>query len=135
MRPYALIFALLLISAAPLPLHAQSIKGQNYTRAEANLTLSNASAYVSMINQSSYIFSSPDLKQAYSYLNEAELLLNKSPGSSVLYSNLAVSSARSAYKDIGAYRQISELGALVFTIVMALLLYRFMRPLRRKGGR
>lgn len=130
MQKPALIFVLLFLFAAPFSLSAQSISPRNYTVAEANLTISNATAYVNMINESSYLVFTPNLKQAYSYLGEADFLLNRSPGSAVLYADSAVASAHNAYGNMEAYREISAVGALVFTIILGLILYRFMMPIK-----
>lgn len=131
MRPASIILVLLFILAAPFSVFAQSLGPQNYTYARANTTLSNATAYLSRINDSGYLVFTPNLRQAYSYLGTAKLLLNKSPQGSVLYSNLAVKSARRAYGNIESYRETSILGALVFTIAMGLILYRFMVPVKK----
>jgi hypothetical protein len=129
----ALIFALLFLFAAPFSLFASSMSLQNHTVAEANLSISNTSAYLNTVNESSYLIFAPDLKQAYSYLDEANYLRNKSPDSAILYSNLATAAARNAYGDIESYRKVSVAGALVFTIIMGLILYRFMSSV--KGSR
>lgn len=116
--------------------HAASIHTGEYNFSEANASLSNATAYVSMVNQSSYLIFSPKLNQSYSYLREARTLLNRSPASSTLYSRLAISSARQAYSSITIYRGYGFLGALVLTIISGLLLLRFMRyvtPSNRKN--
>ncbi len=131
MRYLNLAFALLLLFAVQ-PYNAQSVSAQNYTKGQAGLIFSNASAYVNMINQSSYLVFSPNLKQAESDLDRARSLLNTSPVDSVLYSKIAVESANSAYERISTYRGISELGALAFTVIMVLLLYRFMKPVKAR---
>ncbi len=127
-----LLALLLILSAVPL-LGAQEIRSQNYTAGEARWLVSNASAYVSTINESSYLFFSPRLSESYSYLSQAGAMINGSPDSAVTYAGLAEGSARLAYQQIGTYREISAIGALVFTAITAIMLYRFMKPVA--GGR
>lgn len=136
-RRVSVLLVLLLLLAAPLALHAESIGAGGYTVAEANSTFANASAYVTTVNRSAYLVFYPDLKQSYSYLDKAGTLLNRSPSQSILYSNMAVRSAKVAYANIGPYRQASAAAALVFTLFMVFLLYRFMKPVarRRRGKR
>ena len=122
-----LFLVILAILSLPVLVNAASIHTAEYNFSEANASLNNATAYVSMVNQSSYLIFSPKLNQSYSYLGEARKLLNSTPGSSILYSKLAISSARQAYSNITLYRGYGFLGALVFTIISGLLLLRFMR--------
>jgi hypothetical protein len=132
MQRKAIIFALLFIFAAQLYLVAQSAGQSHYTAAQANQTLSNATAYVSIINESGYLVFYPNLAQAYSYLNESRQALNSSPSNSIVYADLALASAKSSYQKIGTYRGISLLGTMVFTIIVGLILYRFMKPVGKK---
>lgn len=120
---------LLLLFAAPFFISAQSVNQSNFTSRQANLTVENATNYVAMINESSYLVFSPNLAQAYSYLNMAS---HSPPSSAVLYARLAVRSAQNAYSDIGIYRELGAFGALVFTIIIAFLLYRVMIPVRKR---
>jgi len=125
MRAYAAILVLLLAFAA------QAQGTQHYTVAQANETLSNATAYVNIVNESGYLVFWPNLTQAYSYLNKSRTSLNGSPDSAVMYAGLAAGSAKASYERIGAYREDATLAALAFTVVMAVMLYRFMKPVKK----
>lgn len=123
---------LLFLFGATATGYAYSINSTNYTRAYANASIANATSYINKINESSYLIFTPDLRQAYSYLNKSELLMNTSPSTSIFYSELAVSSARMAYQKIGAYREVGALFISLFTIAVAAVLYRFMQPVKKK---
>ena len=125
------LFFLLFVFSAVLPLaFAASLGPAANSVSEANALLSNATAYIGTINQSTYLIFAPNLGKSYSYLSKAGEYLNSSPQDSMLYSDLAVKSARQAYGNIIAYRNYAFLGCLVFTIAVGLLLLKFMKPLR-----
>ncbi len=127
------LFFLLLIFLAVQPLAFAARLGPAINSISgANTLLSNATAYVSTINQSGYLIFTPNLVKSYSYLSKAGRYLNSSPQSSMLYSNLAIESARESYGNIIAYRNYAFLGCMVFTIIMGLLLLRFMKPVKRE---
>ncbi len=129
-----LLALFLILSAAPL-LGAQEIRSQNYTAGEARLLVSNATAYVNIVNESGYLFFSPKLSQSYAYLNQADVMLNSSPDSAAKYAQLAAGSAELAYQRIDSYREVSAVGSLVFTAITAIMLYRFMKPVAEKKRR
>ncbi len=130
-----LAFLLLFFFAASLSLHAESLAQPNYTKAQTAAVVTNALSYVNETNQSSYLIFSPNLTAAYSYLNKAESLENTSPNGSVFYAQEAVSSASEAYKKIGVYREDSLIAITLFSIAMAVVLYRFMRPVKKRLSR
>jgi hypothetical protein len=129
MRYLALAFLLALFM--PALGHANQVVQANYNKSEARAVISNATAYLTTVNESAYLIFYPKLKQAYSYLNTSQLLLNSSPNASVEYANLAVASARSAYENINVYRDASVVVATILTVITALFLYRFMKPVKK----
>lgn len=130
-----LALAMVLALFMPALAHANQVGQYNYTKKSAAAVLANATAYVGTVNQSAYLVFYPKLKQAYADLNTSALLLNNSPNSSVEYANLAVQSARSSYENINTYRQVSVVGAILFTIASAALLYWFMKPVKKGKGK
>ncbi len=132
MRLHALL--IIISVAAIMQPYAASIRAQSYTKSQANLTISNVTEYIAMVNESSYLIFSPNLAQAYSYIGKAQNALNDSPDLAVRYAQLANISAGSAYDAIGQYKNYSLLAMLVFTGVMALLLYVYAIGKKRKGS-
>ena len=128
-------FLLLFFFAATLSLHAESFAQPNYTKAQAAAVVNNALAYVNATNESSYLIFSPNLTAAYSDLGKAESIENTSPSSAVFYAQAAVGSASEAYKKIGVYREDSLAVITLFSIAMAVVLYRFMRPVKKRLSR
>ncbi len=116
-------------------LHAQSISSPNYTAEDANISIHQAEQYVNSINQSGYLIFYPNLSQAYSYINTAKRVYLDSPSSAVLYAEKAKASAKAAYDEIDVYRRASLLLMIVFTLVVAIALNKFMRPINKKRVR
>ncbi len=106
----------------------------NYTPGQANATIQNVSAYVEEINQSAYLIFKPNLTTAYKDLSIAKGNMTSNPNYAVRSANSAYESAKGQYTSIKDY----ELGSLPivvgFTIVMILLLYKFMTPIKVKKG-
>ena len=107
----------------------------NYTVAFANRTIGNATAYVDMVNQSSYLIFAPNLTQAYGYLAKAQVSYNKTPAVSVFYANQAVSSAGAQYSIIGQYRTISFAVMSVLTVASAFALAMSLMRARKRASR
>lgn len=125
-------FLLFLSSFSLVLAQSSQITTSNYTQTQVNNTIANATAYVNSVNMSAYLIFSPNLTQAYAYLNKANNYSKTSPGSAILYAALAKQSAQMAYSQISAYKKISFAGMVIFTIVAGLILYVYMRPIRRR---
>lgn len=126
-----IIAALLFLSSV----HATQISSQNYTTAQADSYIYNASQYLQTVNESGYLIFTPNLGQAYGYLASAKRLNISNPSASVYYASEAYSSAEMEYARISYYRSISVPVVGIFTAVMALLLYHFMRPVEQRRAR
>ncbi len=112
-----------------------SLGAQNYTHQQANLTISNASAYLSAINQSGYLVFYPNLTQAYNYLARARSLSNRSPSLAENYAQQAESSAASAYSAITSYRYYAFIITAMLTIIVGMMLYLLTKPIPPAGRR
>jgi hypothetical protein len=123
---------IVLISTMLFGASAQYIVAQSYNSVQANATLVNATAYVKSINQSAYLLFYPNLSESYKYLGMARSTSQNSPSYSIYYSGLAVSSANASYSMVNSYRYLSLLAVTIFTIAMAILLYKFMKPVKKK---
>ncbi len=134
---FPFILALLLLSLAFAMVLAETISLPSYNASEANMTIKNATLYISSINESGYFIFYPNLTESYAYLAKARLLYKDSPSSAVFYANKAEASAYSAYKSIGYYRTVSAAVSAVSAVVFAALLYILMKPAksRRKGSK
>lgn len=122
------------IALVPSIAFSSSIGAQNYSSAQANLTISSVSSYLRMVNSSSYLIFQPNLTAAYAYLNRSQALANTSPNQAVVYANLALESGKAEYSRTSYHRVASIPIMLAFTCAIALLLYRFMRPVNSKRG-
>ncbi len=130
MRRTLLLFSIASILAL-LPSLA-SASPANATAANATMALNSSYAYVNYINQSGYLIFTPNLTAAYSYLNKSASTLSVSPEEAEQYAALARQSAMEQYARISFYRYYSIAIVLVYTIIMAVVLYLFMQPIRTK---
>ena len=87
------------------------------------------------MNESGYLFFSPNLAEAYNDLNKSASLISTDPGNAIAYASAARSSAMLQYEKMDAYRAYSIAAAAAFTLVMALILYAYMRPVARHQRR
>ncbi|MDE1851900.1 MAG: hypothetical protein KGH69_04410 [Candidatus Micrarchaeota archaeon] len=127
------IMGLALLSALiPQLAFSETISAQNYSSAQANLTISNVSSYITMVNSSAYLIFQPNMTVAYSYLNKSKSIVVTSPNQAVVYANLALGAGKAEYSRISYYRTISIPIMVAFTCAIALLLYRFMRPVNSR---
>ncbi len=103
-----------------------------YTMMTANQSIKNATAYLQTVNESGYLFFYPsNLSAAYSYLNKSKTAYaHNSPALAVEYSDTAMTLAKGSYLQIGYYRTVSIIVMLVFTVIVGLLLYRLMKPVK-----
>jgi hypothetical protein len=138
-RSRSLIIALTLITTFVFfnSASAQNVTIPVYNSTTANETINSTINYVNTINMSGYLIFSPNLTQAYSYLNKSISIEKTSPTSAVAYANLASKSAYYAYQQIESYRQVSLGGATLFTLAIALILRSQMKPVKpaKKGSR
>ncbi len=128
-----LIFGLLaaVIAAQPYP----QISAQNYTTQEANTILNRVSNNLTIVSQSSYLIFQPQLNGAYENLSLAMGNVISDPEVSVFYSNRANNNTNTQYKQIEQYKYESFPVITAFTIIMLVLLYRFMTPVKKPGKR
>ena len=127
-----LLLPFFLFSLASGLAHASQLSHSNYTQAQANAIIRNATNYINEVNDSGYLVFYPNLTQAYSYLNKSYALYPSSPSGAVYYATLASASAQGQYGRISYYRSASLITVLVLTVVVAALLYLFMRPVKLK---
>ncbi len=128
------LIALMLV-AMPILASASQFNSSNYTVAEANATISQAESYINAVNQSGYLIFSPNLTQANSYLNTSLAVYKESPASAVLYAQLADRSAEQAYLQISRYKSESFVATLIFTAVVAFILYGYGKPIKGRRGK
>jgi hypothetical protein len=116
----------------------QGLQAQNavfsYNKTAANATISNATDYINLINLTSYLFFSPNLTLAYYYLNKSHAAYNKSPSLAADYANKAYAAAKEQGSKIDSYKRQSVWLVILVIAVSGLLLYLFMRPVK-KGAR
>jgi predicted PurR-regulated permease PerM len=110
----------------------QSIATANYTVEEANSIINSVLSYTNLINQSSYLIFSPNLKNAYTYLENASSIYNTSPGEAVAYALKAKEIAQAQYNAINSYRLISFVAMLAFSIIALYLLLIYMKPVKHR---
>jgi hypothetical protein len=110
---------------------ASNIGVQSYTVQQANLSVSNATAYINNINQSGYLIFKPDLTQAYAYLSAAQASYLTQPTFAVSQAGLAESSALAAYNKISSYKSTAALIMIILTIITAMVLYKLSLPDRK----
>ena len=122
--------SLFFLISIPFAAHAinSGISANNYTFHDANSIINSTEQYIHQINESGYLFINPDLSSAYSYLDKAKAIAHYSPVAAISYANQAEDSAASAYAYIRSFYEYALLGITVFTLAMAVLLYRFMKP-------
>ncbi len=133
LRLIAFLFAFALASGMIL---AQSrIGSENYSSQYANSLITNVSNYIASVNQSSYLIFSPNLTGAYLNLSYAMSNLSYNPSAAVLYAERANSSAYMQFRSMEYYKTASFPVMFAFTLVMLLLLYKFMIPLKKKRRR
>ncbi|MDE1823107.1 MAG: hypothetical protein KGI00_01355 [Candidatus Micrarchaeota archaeon] len=132
LRGWSLILFITLIPSAAF---AESIGAQHYSPAQANAIISNVSSYLRMVNSSAYLVFEPNLTLAYSYLNKSEAISGVAPDQAVSYADKAFEAGKAEYLKISYFRTLSVPVMVAFTCAIALLLYRYMRPVNSKRGR
>jgi hypothetical protein len=122
---YGLVLLAILFLASPAHAAAPAYNGTNITQA-----INSTASYVNTINQSSYLVFYPNLTAAYRYLNLSENASRTNP--TYAYSLLAEarSSARHQQLAIQQYANLSLYLLIAIAIVLAVVLYVFMRPYR-----
>jgi hypothetical protein len=129
----ALIF--IFASASGMLLFAQpQVGNENYTSAYANSLIANVSAYISNINESSYLIFQPNLAGAYLNLSYAISNVSYNPNAAVLYAERANESAYGQYKSMGYYKGASLPVIIAFTLLMLALLYKYMVPVKGRAA-
>lgn len=97
----------------------------------ANQTLRQAEAVLAQVNESGYLVFYPNLTSAYANLAKAQQLYNKSPQSSVYYSQQAISEANAQYQEISVYKYYSALAMGALTLFFIFLLLKLFVPVRK----
>ncbi len=123
-----IIAAMTLIGTA----YSESITSANYTYAQANGIIANATSYVNLINSSSYLIFNPNLTMSYLYLNQATNIYQSSPSAAVTYAYKAQSSAQEQYDIIQTYKKGSTYIVTALALVSLAILYVLMKPIRLK---
>jgi hypothetical protein len=126
-----LLAFVLSLSFVAAPAWAQS-SFNSTTASYANETISNAAYYIEAVNESSYLVFYPNLTQAYADLFKAESLYNTSPATAVIYANKAVKEASGEYARISGYRDESAIAMAAIMIVLAVMIGRLARPVRKQ---
>lgn len=129
------VFSLFLLIFIAFTAHAinSSISANNYTFQDANSIINSTEQYIHQINESGYLFINPNLSSAYGYLDKAKAIVHYSPVTAIAYANQAEDSATSTYAYIRSFYGYALLGVTLFTIAMAILLYKFMKPVNRES--
>jgi len=121
----ALLAAPFLFGAAA---NAQSAAHGNASLAKA---INSTASYVNSINQSSYLIFYPNLTSAYNYLSLARNESQTNITYSYLLLGKANESAQHQAQLMFRYQQLSLLILIALSILLATILYFFMRPYRR----
>ena len=110
----------------------------SYTAKQANQIIANETAYVSLVNESGFLLFSPNLTQAYSYINRSAEAYNKSPSEAVHYALMAGASAKDAYSRISTNKAYYALIMAVMAGMSGFLLYIYARkvqyPKNKRGN-
>lgn len=132
-----LLAACLALLAAPFlfgaAASAQSM-GYSYGNSSIGQAINSTYSYIGTVNQSSYLFFYPNLTGAYNYIslarNESQinltyayLLLGKARASATLQQQLMLK-----------YQQLSLSVLAALSVLLAAILYFFMRPVRQQAG-
>lgn len=131
MRLCSVLYILALITLLGTA-YCESITAANYTYAQANGIIANATNYVNLINSSSYLIFNPNLTMSYLYLNQATSIYQSSPSAAVAYAYKAQSSAKGQYDNIQGYKKLSTLVVAAIALVALLILYVLMKPVKPK---
>ncbi len=114
---------------------ASSISSQNYTVAQANVTINNAYSYVNSVNQSGFLVFQPNLEAPYKYLDNATAIYKSAPGAAILEAEMAQSLARQQYSSMSSYKGASLVIMVLVTALLAIVLAKVMMPVKRKKSR
>lgn len=96
------------------------------------------SAYIAKVNQSGYLIFRPNLTQAYNDLGQANSLLSSNTPNATRAVQLlqsATASATKAQQKIYGYRAISAVVVIFLTIIVAFVLYKWMKPVSQQRRR
>lgn len=122
----ALLAALLFYGAAMAG--AQSLNSSSNLTAAINST----QQYISKVNQSAYILFYPNLAASYAYLNLAENVSSTNASYSYALLAKARASAQNQEAGISKYEQISLYVLVALAILLAIILYAFMIPYKKR---
>ncbi|MGC8670112.1 MAG: hypothetical protein ACP5TL_03105 [Candidatus Micrarchaeia archaeon] len=108
-----------------------SYAGANVT-GSLNSSINSTKEFITLVNQSAYLIFYPNLTAAYSYLNKAENMSTKDPQNASSLLAKARSNAEEQLNTIYKYRTDSVVLLSIIGIILAFLIYFYMRPLKTK---
>ena len=115
-----------------LPILMQAmIQQPSYTPEQARQIINETANYINLINESGYLIFYPSLSEAYAYMNNATKFYNSSPDLAVSYALKAKQIALQEEEKLNSYKLISLISTLIFTIIMLVTLYFYMKPIRK----
>jgi len=115
-----------------LPILMQAmIQQPSYTPEQARHIINETANYINLVNESGYLIFYPSLSEAYAYMNNATKFYNSSPDLAVSYALKAKQIALQEEEKLNSYKLISLISTLIFTIIMLVTLYFYMKPIRK----
>jgi len=115
-----------------LPILMQAmIQQPSYTPEQARHIINETANYINLVNESGYLIFYPSLSGAYAYMNNATKFCNSSPNLAVSYALKAKQIALQEEEKLNSYKLISLISTLIFTIIMLVMLYFYMKPIRK----
>lgn len=127
---FILVFASLaaLLCASPCAARAPQVA---YQAATMNQEINSTQSYLQMVNESSYLLFSPNMTNAYIYLDRAINISTSNPQAAQLLLTQARASAKAQYDSINSWRYTTiEILAVLTLAALALLVY-VMKPRAR----
>ncbi len=118
--------------AAPFLFGAAANAQSTYGNMSLGESINSTASYINTINQSSYLIFYPNLTWAYKYLNLARNESHTNATYSYLLLEKANASAEIQAQLLSRYQQLSALVLVALTVLLAAILYFFMRPYNGK---
>ncbi|MGC8652288.1 MAG: hypothetical protein ACP5UH_03505 [Candidatus Micrarchaeia archaeon] len=107
--------------------YASSAQPNTSFGGELNATI----AYINMVNKSAYIIFYPNLTSAYAYISEAKKAASSDPQNASALLGLAKASAEKQLMAVYKYRTESVIVLAVIAVILAIIIYIYMRPVQR----
>ncbi len=96
-----------------------------------SIAINSTGSFLNTVNKSTYLFFSPNLSQAYGYLDNAINVSKTDPNAAYPLLNSAMQSAQEQENKIDSYRNDSFIVMLVLFVVCIGILYIMMKPQRK----